>query len=482
MRKFAKLTAIVLVMVMLMAICSGCVQEEVMATIYFGIPYAEDSAEYAVFQDAVNDMNSFGESDYVRVELRVIPEDEEGKKAFIKDVKSDKIAFMMYERDELITPLIEDGTLATFATMQEKYPSLLERRDQYVIDTATDVNGVNHMLPLRGTYQGVFFNEKIFVENELQIPKTWEQFKATVETLKAKGITPIAAGFSDIGLQYMLDELILMEGGVAEHSYVPKYGVVNSWSRALAVLKEMKETGFFNEDCMTATHEQALKKFADGEAAMVIGHSKEVATEDADLENLGVFSLPVTETGKKNIGDIICDYDTGMYINSQFLKKKPAIIDYMFKLYIEYLDSSEEDYGYKWNYGEAFSASWAMPGNKYAISEGEVLYDDEGNLVDDEGFLINSDGDRIDENGNLLPVDLTIPSKIKAEDTLQERVFDLMDNVTNAGRTLSKEYITFADFTDQVRNYLTKGGDIEQILEAATKKEVEARGLTETQE
>lgn len=462
MRKFTKITSIVLILVSLLCLCSGCMKADVMTTVRFGVPWEEGSEPYEAIKLAVEESNMFTEDEFVKIEMVTIPADEEGKKAFLKDVNSDKIGFFFYQRDELLTPYIESGKLASLATIQEKYPACFEDRKQYVLDTSTDVDGVNHMLALSGNYQGIFFNEKLFVENGVKIPKTWDQFKVAIDTFKAKGITPIAGGFADNGLQIMLDELILMEGGVAEHSYVPKYGVVNSWARAINDFKALYESGTFNANCMTATFEDAKKLFKDGKAAMIVGGSKDIATEDADLDNLGVFSFPVSSTGKKNIGDIICDYDMGIYINSQFLKKKTEVIDAMIELVLEYIDASMDDYTdpptpFEYSY-EAYKTSWSMPGNPYTIGVEEVILDNEYVSPED-----------------IVEEDPSIEEEILADQNLEHRVFNMMENITQAGRSLTTEFKTFDYFTGKVRDYITKGGDLEQLLIDSTNTEVEAQ-------
>lgn len=469
MRKFTKLTSIILVLVSLLTLCSGCMQADTMATIALGVPWAEGTEPYEKFKLAVEDSNLFTEDEFVQIELVTIPEDEEGKKKFLKDMNSDKIAFFFYERDELVTPYIESGKIASLATIQEKYPSCYENAKPFVLDTSTDANGVNHMLPLLGNYQGVFFNEDLFLQYGVSIPKTGDQLKAAIATFAANGITPIAGGFADTGLQIMIDELILMEGGVAEHSYVPKYGVVNSWSRAIADLKELIDLGAFNADCLTTTYEQAQQMFTDGKAAMIVGDSKSIAGENADTDKLGVFSFPVYATGKKEIGDIICNYDTGIYINSQFLKKKTAIIDCMIEFVVDYINSPLDEYSdppeaAEWSY-DAYKTSWSMPANPYTIGVEEVVLDNE----------FTSPEDVVEE-------DPTIPEEIVADDTLQERVFNMMENTTSAGRTLATEYKTFDSFVEKVRGYLTNGGDLEALLLEATNTEVAAQNGTTAQE
>ena len=305
------------------------------------------------------------------------------------------------------------------------------------------------MLALAGTYQGVFFNEKIFLDNGLTIPKTWDQFNAAIETLKAAGVTPIAGGFADTGMRYWMDELILMEGGVAEHSYVPKYGVVNSWARAMDDFKGLYTANAFNKDCMDKTHEQAVEMFNKGEAAMILCNSKDVITEDTDTDNTGVFSLPVAATGKKNIGDIICDFNRGIYINTTFLKKRTDIIDTMIEMVVEYFNAlaeepAEDPYVQDWSF-PAYSEPYMCPADPYTIGIEEIIYDEYGDILEDTS-------------------DPSIPDEIKEETNLRAYVFDLLENVEDAGRSLVTNFENIDYFVDQVKEYTLKGGDREEIL------------------
>lgn len=465
MRKTTKILSLLLVLITVLGLCSGCVSGESWVTLKFGVPYSEDSEEYQKIMTAVEDSNAYHETDFVKIELEVIPEDEEGKKSFLKRMNNGEIAFFFYERDELITPYIESGRLATISEIQQVYPSCFEQRKQFILDTSTDADGVNHMLALKGNYQGVFFNEELFLKYGLQIPKTWEQFQNVIETFKTNGVTPFAAGFADGGMKYWLDELILMEGGVAEHSYIPKYGVINSWTRAVSDLKALYDGGAFNSDCMTMTQDDAEALFADGKAAMIVTNSKNIATDEADVDKMGVFAMPLTTTGKKEIGDIVCDYDTGVYVNSQFLKKRTEVIDTLIQFVIDYLDQPIDTmYGdteaAEWSY-PAYKSNWSMPGNPYTIGEEPIIEDNEFTSPED-----------------LEPVDPTVQEEIKEEDTLQERVFNMMEHVTNAGRPLTSNFKTLDSFTESVKNYIQNGGDINAVLKDATDKEIAAQSGT----
>ncbi len=460
MKKFAKIISIVAILAIMLGVCSGCVRSDVMTTLYLGVPFAEDSDHYTELQLAVEDINMFKESDFVRIELVSIPEDKKERENFLKRVDKGSLAMMIYDRDELLDKYIEDDKLATLAEIQQVYPACYEKANQFMLDTSTDSDGVNHMLALAGSYQGVFFNEEIFIKYGLSIPKTWEQFTAAIETLKANGITPIAGGFADNGIEYWIDELILMEGGVAEHSYVPKYGVVNSWARAMNDFKALYENGSFNADCMDKTLAESVEMFQNGEAAMILCDSKAV-TDGADADKTGVFSLPLSATGKKNIGDIVCDYSRGVYINSSFLKKKVEIIDTLIEFVIDYLNAPAEDFGdgaevVSWSY-PAYAESWTLPADQYTIGLEEIIIDD--GTVDLEAIV----------------EDPTVMEPVKEEDTLQTRIFNMLENVTEAGRSLTTEFKTFDYFAGLVRDYAQNGGDAEALLLDATQKEVTAQ-------
>ncbi len=462
MRKFAKILSVALILLTLLGICSGCVKGESWTTLTLGVPWTEDSEEYQTIQLAVEDSNMFTEVDFVKIELEYVPEDEESQRAFFKRMDTGNAAFSFCRRTDAVVPFLESGRIATISEIQQVYPSCFEDRKQFVLDTSTDQDGMNHMLALKGDYQGVFFNEELFLKYGLKIPKTWQQFENVINTFKANGVTPIAGGFADGGLQYWIDELILMEGGVAEHSYIPKYGVVNSWSRAVSDLKSLYEGGAFNSDCMTATQDDAEKLFADGGAAMILSNSRNVATDDADVENMGVFALPVTTTGKKNIGDMICNYDIGVYISTQFLKKKTEVIDTMILFVLDYLDRAIDVYAgetepMEWSY-VAYESNWSLPGNPYALGLETIIQDDEEHSPED-----------IEE------VDPTIEEEINADDALRDRVFQMMEHTTNAGRSLTTEFQTFDYFIDKVKAYLQNGGNADDMILDATQKEIAAQ-------
>ena len=58
-------------------------------------------------------------------------------------------------------------------------------------------DGVKYGVPGSVCYGGFFYNKAIFAQCGVEVPTTWEEFKAACETIAAAGITPIAFGIKD---------------------------------------------------------------------------------------------------------------------------------------------------------------------------------------------------------------------------------------------------------------------------------------------
>src|SRR5205823_6181350 len=79
------------------------------------------------------------------------------------------------------------------------------------------VNGDIYAVPAnihRGNV--LFYNKKVFSDNGLKAPTTWDEFATVADALKGKGITPIAVGGKDTWSVTMLFEDILLAKGGAD--------------------------------------------------------------------------------------------------------------------------------------------------------------------------------------------------------------------------------------------------------------------------
>jgi ABC-type glycerol-3-phosphate transport system substrate-binding protein len=176
------------------------------------------------------------------------------------------------------------------------------------------------MIPYYGNYQGLYINSEVFEANGIAPVTDWNSFLAAIEKLKAAGVTPIAAGFKDRGLEYLIDELVLCEGGASEHSFVPKNGILSSWDRALADIKDLEAKGAFTSDCYNVSFEEAKQDFFNGEAAMIVAPSADIVKAD-NKEGIQAVAFPTTPNGKREQGDFIGDAKIGAFISAKYFKQ-----------------------------------------------------------------------------------------------------------------------------------------------------------------
>ena len=81
---------------------------------------------------------------------------------------------------------------------------------QQLLDMVT-ANGEIYAIP-SNIHRGnvLFYNKKVFTDNGLKAPTTWDEFSTVADALKAKGIAPLAVGGKDTWSVTMLFEDILL--------------------------------------------------------------------------------------------------------------------------------------------------------------------------------------------------------------------------------------------------------------------------------
>jgi glucose/mannose transport system substrate-binding protein len=135
-------------------------------------------------------------------------------------------------------------------------------------------NGKMYGVPLGvHRYNRIFFNKKIFDDNGLTPPATLAEFYAVSETLKGKGIVPLAVGSKD-GHQvktHTWDGLIVAKGTAQfRESYLTGHENPAD-QRIYDMLSEYAHMlEYSNADRDSLTWNEAAQKVFDGSAAMVI--------------------------------------------------------------------------------------------------------------------------------------------------------------------------------------------------------------------
>ena len=152
---------------------------------------------------------------------------------------------------------------------------------------------------------GILYNRKIYEENGLSVPTTWEEFAANNDTLLAAGITPVGASFA-AGSTWTSQLFVLADFynvAQAEPTFAEdytankvKYATTPAAVKGFEHLQEAYEKGWWNEDYGSATFDDALQMLADGEIAhypmLTFAVPGVAALNEAAAQDLGFFAQP----------------------------------------------------------------------------------------------------------------------------------------------------------------------------------------------
>lgn len=148
------------------------------------------------------------------------------------------------------------------------------------------------------------YNKEIFAKLGLEVPTTYEELKNVCQTIKDAGITPIFEGTTN-GWHQVLP--LFESGGLYQKNHADLYNKLNANETDLdqipelltiiSQLKESAELGYFGEDYLSNSVENAKEAIATESAAMFISESAwrdevKVDYPDFDTSKLGIFVMP----------------------------------------------------------------------------------------------------------------------------------------------------------------------------------------------
>ncbi|MDF2680676.1 MAG: sugar transporter substrate-binding protein [Brevibacillus sp.] len=194
-----------------------------------------------------------------------------------------------------------------------------------VLAGATGKDGKVYGVPLSLSTTQFYYNKKIFEQNGLKEPKSWDELIATAKALKEKGITPISFGAKEGWL------LSLSHGVIAPASL--KDGAIDKLLKGesdlkspefLKSLQRMQELiPYFPENYVGLELNDMRTLFATEKAAMFINGSFElegIKKLNPDMQ-LDVFPMP-TDDGKS----VITTWVDGSYaVNAKSKHKQEAL-------------------------------------------------------------------------------------------------------------------------------------------------------------
>lgn len=256
------------------------------------------------------------------------PEDKEAYAKFISEFEKKhsniKVKFKPFKSTEYNTILTNSLTSGTGVDIVQlrPYSGAESIADAGYLLPIDDVKGVSDIpkayldaargsdqkvygVPLSINSAVIFYNKKMFEENGLQAPQTWEELLQVSQALQQKGIVPIAqAGKA----AYLLSiaHSVIGPGAYGGNEYVEKLltGKVNFNDAAFKEsVKRMQELApFFPPDFIGIDDKDAQALFYTGKAAMYINGSYRLETFEKQNPGMPIDIVPALakEKGGEN--------------------------------------------------------------------------------------------------------------------------------------------------------------------------------------
>lgn len=202
-------------------------------------------------------------------------------------------------------------------------------------DAGTSVysyDGSVYALPGISWFEGIFYNKKLFEENNIELPKTFDEYIAVCKQFQDLGITPLAAGLKSWepmlknSMAFVAAEyLSTKEGKNFGSDYREgKVKMDGTWNSYLEKWSEMITEGIYTTDMTGIDHDQALEQFAMEDAAMFCSGPWDLDAIMAKNPDLQIDMMPfygLSESAGWLIGGPGC----GFAVNENSANKEAAM-------------------------------------------------------------------------------------------------------------------------------------------------------------
>ncbi len=204
----------------------------------------------------------------------------------------------LYNSGSLLQALKPETSLLDLSNL----PSQAKVADGFksVVSADGKVYGVPYGTTMAG---GIFYNKKIYSELGLTPPKTWAEFMANNEKVKAAGKVAVAQTYRDTWTSqlFVLADYYNLQAQVPNFAadYTAnkaKYATTPAAVKGFERLQDVHDKGLLNEDFGAGTYDDGLRMVATGEAAhypmlsFAIGALKQNYPDE--MADVGFFAQP----------------------------------------------------------------------------------------------------------------------------------------------------------------------------------------------
>lgn len=216
---------------------------------------------------------------------------------------------------------IREGLILDLTPYMEADPEWKDSLIESQIEQYVNSDGMLYGIPFRLDCKLFFYNKKIFDENNLEVPKTWDEFINVCEILKAAGITPIGYGNQEPwSASHYIGTLnqIFVPDEVRAKDYNPTSGEFTDPGYVEALKHYQALLPYMTENPNGVKPDMGRTNFVMEMAAMYYAELIEIPyikADNAEME-FGMFNFPKVEGAKGN-QDILTGVPEGFVVSSK---------------------------------------------------------------------------------------------------------------------------------------------------------------------
>ena len=189
-------------------------------------------------------------------------------------------------------------------------------------------------MPIDMAAIGFIYNKDVFAKVDAEVPKTWDEFKAVCEKIKATGVTPVLYCGQDA---WTLNQAFLSLSAPLVYGADPQFDLNavtgskkytdSAWEKGINYFTEVKDT-YANKDVMSLNYSTGNQMIAEGKAAMVMQGIWCVSSikEYNPNANLGFFTPPL---GDKPFMILGADFTLGVSSKSKHQAEALKVLEFM---------------------------------------------------------------------------------------------------------------------------------------------------------
>ncbi len=234
-----------------------------------------------------------------------------------------------------------------------------------------------YTLPMGMNIEGFWYNKKIFTDNNLKVPTTWDEFLTVCATLKGKNIQPLAVGGKDRWpITRYLYAYIMRDMGpdALTDARAGKIQFTDAaFAKAAQNMVDMVNKGYFGQGINSLDLNTTVSMFFASQIAMLyngswfVGDLNNTEKNVLGTDGVGFFPVPTVAGGKGKITDY--NVNTGNSLALSAKKYDAQLADWAKFVFTRIGQKAMDNYGSLKGYKATIDESKLKPYTKLLFAE-----------------------------------------------------------------------------------------------------------------